>query len=97
MPKSQIQDAVRAEGATEADRPGSACPLGTHPLFQTPGALLPGYADHQNPAADGFLAAEYMHAHTFKLPVWHREEDIRLADAYTAALAKVTSHAKDLL
>jgi hypothetical protein len=28
--------------------------------------------------------------------VWHREEDIPLADAYTAAFAKVTTHHRDL-
>ncbi|MFV8128215.1 DegT/DnrJ/EryC1/StrS family aminotransferase [Streptomyces syringium] len=97
LPLQRFLDAVRAEGATEADRPGSTCPLGTHPLFQAPGALLPGYADRQGPAAGDFPAAEYVHSTTFKLPVWHRKEDVRLADAYTAALAKVASHAKDLL
>ncbi|MBB5119484.1 cell wall biogenesis protein [Streptomyces eurocidicus] len=97
LPLQKFLDAVHAEGATEADQPGSTCPLGTHPLFQTPGALLPGYADGQDPAVGGFPSAEYVHATTFKLPVWHCEEDVRLADAYTAALAKVASHAKDLL
>jgi hypothetical protein len=33
----------------------------------------------------------------FKLPVWHREDDIHLADAYAAAIIKVATHAKDLL
>lgn len=37
-----------------------------------------------------------MHATTLKLPVWHREGEVRLADAYTAAIAKVATHAKDL-
>ncbi|MCC2280539.1 DegT/DnrJ/EryC1/StrS family aminotransferase [Streptomyces sp. ET3-23] len=97
LPLERFLDAVHAEGATGADRPGSTCPLGTHPLFQTPGALLPGYADGQGSAVGGFPAAEYVHATTFKLPVWHREEDARLADAYSAALTKVASHAKDLL
>ncbi|MEV4500865.1 DegT/DnrJ/EryC1/StrS family aminotransferase [Streptomyces klenkii] len=97
LPLERFLDAVHAEGATEADQPGSTCPLGTHPLFQAPGALLPGYADRQGPAIGDFPAAEYVHATTFKLPVWHREEDARLADAYSAALAKVASHAKDLL
>ncbi|WKK25778.1 hypothetical protein QZH56_09385 [Streptomyces olivoreticuli] len=62
-----------------------------------PGALLPGYADHQGPAVGDFPAAEHVHATTLKLPVWHGQEGVRLADAYTAAIAKVASHAKDLL
>ncbi|MFC4516308.1 DegT/DnrJ/EryC1/StrS family aminotransferase [Streptomyces ehimensis] len=90
-------DAVHTEGATETDQPGSTCPLSDHPLFQAPGALLPGYADQPGPAVGDFPAAKYVHATTFKLPVWHREEDTRLADAYTTAIAKVASHAKDLL
>ncbi|MFF4403407.1 DegT/DnrJ/EryC1/StrS family aminotransferase [Streptomyces sp. NPDC001262] len=90
-------DALHAEGATETDVPGSTCPLHTHSLFQAPGALLPGYADREAPAADGFPAAEYVHATTLKLPVWHREDDVRLADAYTEAIAKVADHHKDLL
>ncbi|MEV5242926.1 aminotransferase class I/II-fold pyridoxal phosphate-dependent enzyme [Streptomyces cinnamoneus] len=97
LPLQRFLDAVHAEGATEADQPGSTCPLSGHPLFQTPGALLPGYADGQGPAVGDFPAAEDVHATTFKLPVWHYEEDARLADAYTAAIAKVASHAKDLL
>ncbi|MEU5052056.1 DegT/DnrJ/EryC1/StrS family aminotransferase [Streptomyces sp. NPDC021096] len=98
LPLERFLDAVHAEGATAADRPGSICPLGTHPLFQAPGALLPGYADRQGPVADAFPAAEYVHATTLKLPVWHREEeDACLAGAYTAAITKVASYAKDLL
>ncbi|MCC3776473.1 hypothetical protein [Streptomyces sp. UNOB3_S3] len=97
LPLQRFLDAVRAEGAIEADRPGSTCPLGTHPLFQAPGALLPGYAGRQDCAVGDLPAAGYVHATTFKLPVWHREEDVRLADACTAAVAKVASHAKDLL
>ncbi|MGK5546708.1 DegT/DnrJ/EryC1/StrS family aminotransferase [Streptomyces sp. URMC 127] len=96
LPIEQFLDALLAEGATEADLPGSTCPLHTHPLFQTPQALLPGYADGQGQPADGFPAAGYMHATTLKLPVWHHEDDIHLADAYTTAITKVATHAKDL-
>ncbi|MFC5148953.1 DegT/DnrJ/EryC1/StrS family aminotransferase [Streptomyces aureoversilis] len=97
LPLERFLDAVHAEGAKEADQPGSTCPLVTHPLFQAPGDLLPGYAGRQGTAAGAFPAAEYVHATTFKLPVWHREEDVHLADAYAAAIAKVASHAKDLM
>ncbi|PNE37309.1 DegT/DnrJ/EryC1/StrS family aminotransferase [Streptomyces noursei] len=97
LPIQRFLDAVHAEGAVEADPPGSICPLGTHPLFQHPGAVLPGYADYHGPASGELPVAEYVHATMFKLPVWHREDDVRLADAYTAAIAKVAAHAKDLL
>ncbi|MDT0448229.1 DegT/DnrJ/EryC1/StrS family aminotransferase [Streptomyces hesseae] len=96
LPIERFLDAVHAEGATEADRPGSTCPLHTHPLFRAPGALLPGYADRQDAVVGGFPAAEYVHATTFKLPVWSGANDIGLADAYTTAIAKVAAHAKDL-
>ncbi|MEC4019204.1 DegT/DnrJ/EryC1/StrS family aminotransferase [Streptomyces sp. H27-D2] len=97
LPPARFLDAVHAEGATATDRPGSTCPLNTHPLFQRPGALLPGYADHQGPGERDFPVAGQVHAGTVKLPVWHRDRDQPLADAYTAALAKVARHHKDLL
>ncbi|MFE6491797.1 DegT/DnrJ/EryC1/StrS family aminotransferase [Streptomyces sp. NPDC057748] len=72
LPIRRFLDALDAEGAVEADLPGSTCPLGTHPLFQHPGALLPGCADHHGSAAGELPVAEYVHATTLKLPVWHR-------------------------
>ncbi|MEU4211247.1 aminotransferase class I/II-fold pyridoxal phosphate-dependent enzyme [Streptomyces sp. NPDC026206] len=97
LPLQRFLDAVHAECATEADQPGSTCPLATHPLLQDPGALLPGYADRRGPVPGDFPAAEHVHATTLKLPVWHRDEDIPLVGAYTQAIAKVAAHHKDLL
>ncbi|MEU7182004.1 MULTISPECIES: DegT/DnrJ/EryC1/StrS family aminotransferase [Streptomyces] len=97
LPLRRFLDAIHAEGAVEADRPGSTRPLTSHALFRHPGALLPGYADRRGPAPGDFPAAEHVHATTLKLPVWHREEDIPLVDAYTEAIAKVAAHHKDLL
>ncbi|MHA7957934.1 DegT/DnrJ/EryC1/StrS family aminotransferase [Streptomyces sp. L500] len=97
LPIERFLDALHAEGATEADRPGSTCPLHAHPLFRTPGTLLPGYADGHGLPADGFPAAEHVHATTLKLPVWHHAGDVRLADAYTTAITKVATNAKDLM
>jgi perosamine synthetase len=88
---------VHAEGATDADLPGATRPLNDHPLFRAPGDLLPGYADYQGPAAGNFPAAERVHGSTVKLPVWHRDQDLHLADAYTAAITKVARHHKELL
>ncbi|MCL7376125.1 DegT/DnrJ/EryC1/StrS aminotransferase family protein [Streptomyces sp. 35G-GA-8] len=97
LPIRRFVEAVHAEGAIEVDLPGATCPLGIHPLFQRPSALLPGYADYEGPAAGDFPVAEHVHATSLKLPVWHREDDVPLADAYTAAITKVASHVKDLL
>lgn len=90
-------DAVHAEGATAVDRPGSTRPLADHPLFQQPGGLLPGYTDLPGPAAGGFPVATRVHHRMLKLPVWHREEDVHLADAHVAAISKVARHHKDLI
>lgn len=97
LPIGRFLQAVHAEGATAADLPGSTRPLNDHPLFQHPAALLPGYADHQGPAAGDFPTAERVHGSTIKLPVWHCGTDLHLADAYTAALTKVAHHHEDLL
>lgn len=32
-----------------------------------------------------------------KLPVWHRDQDLHLAEAYTAAIIKVADHRKELV
>ncbi|MFE1785025.1 hypothetical protein ACFW9F_21230 [Streptomyces sp. NPDC059506] len=90
-------EALHAEGATAADLPGSTRPLSDHPLFRTPGELLPGCADRPRPAVGSFPTAEHVHGSTLKLPVWHRDQDFRLADAYTAAVAKVARHHEDIV
>lgn len=97
LPVERFLEAVHAEGADETDLPGATRALGDHPLFHTPGALLPGYADHQGPPDDSFTTARRVHGSTMKLPVWHRDQDLHLADAYTAAIIKVAEHHKDLV
>ncbi|MCZ0975870.1 hypothetical protein O1L55_40715 [Streptomyces albulus] len=96
-PVERFLEAVHAEGASEVNFPGSTRALGDHQLFHTPGALLPGYADHQGPAADSFITARRVHGSTVKPPVWHRDQDLHLADAYTAAIVKVAEHHKELV
>ncbi|MEU9247434.1 aminotransferase class I/II-fold pyridoxal phosphate-dependent enzyme [Streptomyces sp. NPDC048385] len=97
LPVERFIEAVHAEGASEIDLPGSTRALGDHQLFHTPGALMPGYADHQGPAADSFTNARRVHGSTVKLPVWQRDQDRYLADAYTAAIIKVAEHHKELV
>lgn len=96
LPIERFLEALHAEGATAADLPGSTRPLGDHPLFQRPGALLPGYPEDEG-VAEGFPVAEHVHGSTLKLPVWHLEEDLPLVDAYASALAKVAANHEDLM
>lgn len=97
LPIGRFLEAVHAEGAIEVDLPGSTRPLADHPLFQSPGDILPGYAGHAGAAPGDFPVAQQVHATTLKLPVWHRDADTTLADAYATALAKVARHHKDLM
>jgi len=96
LPVERFDSALKAEGCLEVDRPGSTCPLNLHTLFQAPAPLLPHRADLPAYAPGQFPRAETFHRNTLKLPVWHREEDIPLADAYTYAFTKVTSRYRDL-
>ncbi|MEV5126753.1 hypothetical protein AB0K49_28790 [Streptomyces decoyicus] len=41
--------------------------------------------------------AEKAHTHTIKLPVWHREQDLKLAEQYVSAARKAGEHHKELL
>ncbi|GHF50826.1 hypothetical protein GCM10018790_30780 [Kitasatospora xanthocidica] len=94
----RFHQALVAEGATEFDRPGSTCPLNQLPLYQGPAMLFPGHPlSHRAYRTRDFPVAEHAHAHTIKLPVWHREEDRPLAEQYIRAAIKVSDHHKELL
>ena len=97
LPIERYFEAVQAEGCTEADRPGSTCPLNLLPLFQEPGPLFPKLAGRFTYAPGQFPKAEAFHANTIKLPVWHRDQDLPLVDAYIEAFKKVSAHHTDLL
>ncbi|SDL66082.1 dTDP-4-amino-4,6-dideoxygalactose transaminase [Glycomyces sambucus] len=90
-------EALQAEGALEADRPGSTCPLNLLPLFQEPGPLFPTLSRRFAYAPGQFPRAEAFHADTIKLPVWHRVDDQHTADAYLEAFRKVSAHHTDLI
>ncbi|MFD7511415.1 DegT/DnrJ/EryC1/StrS family aminotransferase [Streptomyces sp. NPDC059853] len=87
-----IQKALLAEGALEADRPGSTRPLAELPLFRNPGALFPAYRDMISPQPDDFPQATQFHESIIKLPVWNRPEDDPLVDQYLSAFLKVWKH-----
>lgn len=94
----RFHEALVAEGATEFDLPGSTRPLNQLPLYQHPSHLFPGYPAARSRYRPGdFPIAEKAHAHTIKLPVWHREQDLKLAEQYVSAARKVSEHHKELL
>ncbi|MER7845012.1 hypothetical protein ABTZ03_13840 [Kitasatospora sp. NPDC096077] len=43
-----------------------------------------------------FPVAEYAHHHMIKLPVWHREQDLELAEQYVRAAIKISDHHEEL-
>ena len=96
LPIEQFYIALKAEGAHEADRPGSTCPLNLLPLFQDPGPLLPAAEGRLAYKAGDFPHAERFHQNTIKLPVWHRQEDMPLVDRYIQAFQKVTERSREL-
>ncbi|WP_329177786.1 DegT/DnrJ/EryC1/StrS family aminotransferase [Streptomyces decoyicus] len=98
LPLDRFHAALVAEGATEFDRPGSTRPLNQLPLYQHPSPLFPGYPNTRSRYREGgFPVAEKAHTHTIKLPVWHREEDLKLAEQYVSAARKASECHKELL
>ncbi|MEV7117499.1 DegT/DnrJ/EryC1/StrS family aminotransferase [Kitasatospora griseola] len=98
LPVERFHRALIAEGATEYDRPGSTCPMNLLPLYQQPHLLFPGHPhSHRRYRGGEFPVAEHVHAHTIKLPVWHREQDLELAEQYVRAAVKISDHHKELL
>ncbi|MFI5558519.1 DegT/DnrJ/EryC1/StrS family aminotransferase [Amycolatopsis japonica] len=91
LPIERFFEALHAEGLVEVDRPGSTCPLNLLPLFQDPRPLFPHhpYVEQIRYRPGQFPVAERLHANTLKLPVWHRERDISLAQNYAAGFRKV--------
>nr|WSX20187.1 DegT/DnrJ/EryC1/StrS family aminotransferase [Streptomyces tubercidicus] len=98
LPVDRFHAALVAEGVTEFDRPGSTRPLNQLPLYQHPSHLFPGYPNTRSRYREGdFPVAEKAHTHTIKLPVWHREQDLKLAEQYVCAARKASEHHKELL
>jgi len=94
----RFHEALVAEGALEADLPGSTTPLNELALFQNPGALFPQYTGTSLSYHPGqFQAAERFSAQALKLPVWVRPEDADLVELYIQAIEKVIQHHTDLL
>jgi perosamine synthetase len=97
LPIERYLDALIAEGAQDADRPGSTCPLNLLPLFQNPKELFPdlpfglAYRPGQYPRAEEF------HRNSIKVPVWHRPDDLTLVASYAEAFQKVSAHHSELL
>ncbi|OKJ97524.1 DegT/DnrJ/EryC1/StrS family aminotransferase [Amycolatopsis sp. CB00013] len=98
LPIEKFFEALQAEGLLDVDRPGSTCPLNLLPLFQDPRPLFPHhpYVGQISYRPGQFPVAERLHANTLKLPVWHRERDISLAQKYAAGFRKVVGFHHEL-
>ena len=97
LPVERFHEALLAEGCHEADRPGSTCPLNLLPLFQDPAPLFPGLAGAFGYSPGDFPRAEEFNRTAVKLPVWHREAAMPLAEQYIEAFRKVSANYRDLL
>jgi len=94
---NRIFDALKAEGCVEIDRPGSTRPLSQLPLFQRPGDVFPTFRKMRGYRPEDFPIANGLHARSLKLPVWHDEADIGMADAYVTAIRKVARNYRELI
>lgn len=98
LPIERFHQALLAEGAVEFDRPGATRPLHELSLYQRPDLLFPSHPHHHRQYPPGaFPVAEHAYRHTIKLPVWHREQDLALADQYVRSALKVSDHHEELL
>jgi len=102
LPLERFLAALQAEGCHTIDRPKATCPLHLHPLFQNPTPLFPSYKNmhymkNMSYMPGDFPLAEKTYKNTLKLPVWHREEDLPLANSYLQAFEKVTANHQHLL
>jgi perosamine synthetase len=91
--KSSFVQALRAEGAVEADIPISTCPLTEYEIFRKPEDIFPQYLQFRHILRDnrgsGFSNAKAFHEKVFKLPVWYGKERMQHADYYLKAIHKV--------
>jgi len=97
LPLDRFHAALLAEGLSEADRPGSTCPLNTLPLFQDPAALFPDLPRTRAHRPGDFPRAEAFHDTIVKLPVWHTTDGQDLATRYARAFQKIAAHHHELL
>lgn len=89
--------ALQAEGCSDADRPGSTCPLNLLPLFQDPSQLFPACAGKIKYSRGEFPVAESFFQKAIKLPVWCLPADRDIVNGYLGAIEKVVRYHKDLL
>lgn len=93
----KFYEALKAEGAYEADRPGSTCPLNLLPLFQAPGELFPCYEGLFSYHPGDFPRAEEFFRQAIKIPVWTRKSDTKLVRQYAKAIGKVAKNYRELI
>lgn len=91
-------EAIKAEGLTEADRPGSTSPLNLLPLFQNPTELFPAYKNSRFSYSPGeFPRAEQFYQNAIKFPVWAEPKNVRMVESYIRGIKKVSDNYQQLL
>jgi perosamine synthetase len=98
--RERLVAAIAAEGAAEADIPGSTRPLSDYPAFSRPvgvtGEALPAPAWSGSPRTAFPRAYDY-YDRVFKLPTWYGPRRLEYADAYASAILKVVGEWRSLL
>jgi dTDP-4-amino-4,6-dideoxygalactose transaminase len=95
LTKEQFVQALRAEGAEEADGPESTCPLPSYPLFQDPTFIWQAYGGSlERFRADScqMANAARFHSSVLKIPSWYGTDGMEFARFYADAFEKVISH-----
>lgn len=97
LSETKFFEALQAEGCTDADRPGSTCPLNLLPLFQDPSQLFPSYKNKLRYRRGDFPIAELFFQRAIKIPVWSFHSDREIVNCYIKAIEKVIKFRRDLL
>ena len=88
--------AINAEGAIEADIPGSTGSLGRFELFNNPQKINRMYSgtEYVSPSPSDFKNAEFFSSKMFKIPTWYGTKRFKFAEAYLEAIKKVAKYYK---
>jgi len=93
--------ALCAEGALEADIPGSTCPLNNYKIFENPISVSHLYdrsrirfSDFTN--SKYFLEAHKFHNSMFKIPTFYGNDKIDFATSYIEAIKKVIKNIHEI-
>jgi dTDP-4-amino-4,6-dideoxygalactose transaminase len=85
----EVSALLEAEGLAELERPAVTGAVDRLPLFSDPGEVFPWFESTRKLEAKQCPRAREMAANALKLPVWVRQEDAALVDAYGGGIRKI--------